>query len=78
MTNSPSTKKAVIVIHGMGKHKKDAFLLDVANPIARWMQHTGKFEVRVTPNLKKDSQQQEPSEVLLTTKDQSWVFTEAY
>ena len=62
----------------MGKPKKDEFLLDVVNPIAQWMQHTSKFEVRVTPNLKKDSQQQEPSEVLLTTKDQSWVFTEAY
>ena len=78
MNHSPSSKSAVIVVHGMGEHKEDEFLLDVVNPIVRWLQHTGRFEVQVTPKLKKDSQQKDPSEVLLTTNDQSWVFMEAY
>lgn len=76
--NCPPSKKVVIVVHGMGKRKKSSFLLDVANPILRWLQHTGKIEVHVEPNLKTNDQMQEPSEVLLSTEEQSWLFTEAY
>ncbi len=72
-----TTKKGVILIHGMGEHKKNDTVVPVVNSFVDWMNARGKHEVSVEPDLK-DTTTDDPSTITVRYSGQEWKFVEVW
>ncbi|PKB84367.1 MAG: hypothetical protein BZY88_00055 [SAR202 cluster bacterium Io17-Chloro-G9] len=71
-------RKVILLVHGAGEKKRDAFLTTVANAFANWMDRRGVPEgsKEHPPQLEVVQGGHGDSSVELTFRDQRWKFTE--